>query len=381
MPKVSVIIPFQNRIPWLIEAVDSVLAQTFQDFEIIIVDNGSTDVYQPPNDPRVRYIRQEDRGPAGGRNRGIDEARGEYVAFLDSDDLFVPLKLEKQVALMDARPNVLLSHTSYQRMTIEGDDLNVIESGAFSGRLRRLDSACQIATPTVMIRREALSGARRFEESLTFKEKENVPIGEDIILWTLFALTSNVRGINEPLTKVRMHGKNAVLDEEKQFVALVNLVKYTIEENPEFASLSRSTKSSIYLQVAYSFFGYGDFRNYLRYLKRSAIAWPFRIRVPGRNRHYMDRGSFSNLNGVQSVLEKNQDLTNTLSPWSLSLVHLDVGYLYLQQGDLKNYYKHLKRSVRAWPFNPLTHYAMTEVVVSKLLCEIRKLKKFRVRRT
>jgi glycosyltransferase involved in cell wall biosynthesis len=102
MPKVSVIIPFQNRIPWLKEAVESVLAQTFQDFEIIIVDNASTDAYEAPNDPRIQYIRQEDRGPAGGRNRGMDVARGDYIAFLDSDDLFMPAKLERQVAFMDS---------------------------------------------------------------------------------------------------------------------------------------------------------------------------------------------------------------------------------------------------------------------------------------
>ncbi|TFG55950.1 MAG: glycosyltransferase family 2 protein, partial [Deltaproteobacteria bacterium] len=100
---VSVVIPFRGRIPWLREAVDSVLAQTFRDFELILVDDGSTE--NVSGEPWVRhesvhYFRQDPRGPGAARNQGLPLARGRYVAFLDSDDLFLPEKLEVQYRKM-----------------------------------------------------------------------------------------------------------------------------------------------------------------------------------------------------------------------------------------------------------------------------------------
>ena len=101
MPKVSVIIPTYNRSLSVREAIESVLAQTYRDFELIVVDDGSAD-----NTPsvlgsfgeRIRGIRQANAGVSAARNAGIRAAKGEWVAFLDSDDLWVPQKLERQMA-------------------------------------------------------------------------------------------------------------------------------------------------------------------------------------------------------------------------------------------------------------------------------------------
>ncbi len=109
MPKISVIIPAYNCGRYVSETVESVLAQTYQDYELIIVDDGSTDntkdvlakyVDAYPN--KVRYIFQQNAGEGGARNRGIKESMGDYVAFLDSDDIWLPIKLEKQMALVDS---------------------------------------------------------------------------------------------------------------------------------------------------------------------------------------------------------------------------------------------------------------------------------------
>jgi len=105
-PKVSVIIPTYNRVGVLYYALYSVLNQTLQDFEIFVVDDASTDATQEfmagINDPRVHYIRFEtNRKAAAARNAGMERARGEYIAFLDSDDEWWPTKLERQVAIMD----------------------------------------------------------------------------------------------------------------------------------------------------------------------------------------------------------------------------------------------------------------------------------------
>ena len=108
-PKVSVVIPTYNRADLLPRAVNSVLAQTFTDFELIIVDDASPDrtpqVAAAFNDPRVRHVRHpRGKGPAGARNTGIAQSRGRYVAFLDDDDEFLPQKLERQVRALDAAP-------------------------------------------------------------------------------------------------------------------------------------------------------------------------------------------------------------------------------------------------------------------------------------
>jgi glycosyltransferase involved in cell wall biosynthesis len=107
--KVSVVIPTYNRPDSLHKAIRSVLQQSFQDFEIIVVDDASTMENQPViqelSDPRIRYIRHStNRREAGSRNTGIRNARGEYIAFLDDDDEWLPEKLQKQVAILDTNP-------------------------------------------------------------------------------------------------------------------------------------------------------------------------------------------------------------------------------------------------------------------------------------
>lgn len=267
MPRVSVIIPFQNRIPWLIEAVDSVLAQTFQDFELIIVDNASTDSYEPPDDPRITYIRQEDRGPAGGRNRGMDLARGDYIAFLDSDDLFMPTKLERQVAFMDSRPEALMTFTSYIRMDVHGEELETIHAGRFSGGLcDELIFRCPPATPTVMMRRET---GVRFEESVK-------PDG-DVIMWLEVAAKAPLLGIDEPLVKVRMHGNNHILNPQIQVMAAVNTWSHIIKRKLVH---SRPLRARVHVNL----YGY---RSDPRDLLHAFAAWPFDLRIYQRLGRHM----------------------------------------------------------------------------------------------
>jgi glycosyltransferase involved in cell wall biosynthesis len=128
-PTISVVIPTFNRGPWLAETVASVLAQTLPPLEVLIVDDGSTD--DTPgvcaHFPRpVRYIRQENAGVAAARNRGSAEARGEWLAFLDSDDLWTPDKLEVQLAAMD-RVRAEWSITGCEMMDVEGRRLSGIQ--------------------------------------------------------------------------------------------------------------------------------------------------------------------------------------------------------------------------------------------------------------
>ena len=104
-PKVSVIIPAYNRRDFVTEAIDSALNQTYRDFEVIVVDDGSTDgtgeMLKERYDDKIRYFYKENGGCASARNYGIKMARGEYIAFLDSDDRYLPEKLEDQVGILE----------------------------------------------------------------------------------------------------------------------------------------------------------------------------------------------------------------------------------------------------------------------------------------
>jgi len=172
-PTVSVIIPAYNAAQFLGPALDSVLAQTFTDYEIIVVDDGSPDADAldaalAPYLDRIRYVRQENRGPSGARNTGIRNATGEFVAFLDSDDLWMPEFLEAQVLRLrdDDHPDVV-----YTDEVVFGDTPYAGESVMqyFPSRGdvtldALLDKTCVIPTSTVVARRQALLDVGLFNE-------------------------------------------------------------------------------------------------------------------------------------------------------------------------------------------------------------------------
>ncbi len=116
-PQVSVIIPAYNGSRYIQQAIESVLTQTYQNWELIIIDDGSTDntrqIVQQYGD-QLRYFYQENQGVAAARNRGILEAKGEFIAFLDQDDWFLADKLAAQVAGFDAQPSLGIVHSGWQ---------------------------------------------------------------------------------------------------------------------------------------------------------------------------------------------------------------------------------------------------------------------------
>src|SRR5262249_15019068 len=127
VPEVSVVVPAYNAERTLRETLDSVLGQTLQDFEVLVVDDGSSDataaVARDAGDPRVRVLSVPNGGVARARNLGIQEANGDLIAFLDADDLWRPRKLERQVEALEARPRAGMSFTAALRIDADGDPL------------------------------------------------------------------------------------------------------------------------------------------------------------------------------------------------------------------------------------------------------------------
>ena len=184
MPKVSVIIPSYNSEKTVPLTVESALAQTYKDIEVIVVDDGSTDGTRQALAPymdRIRYIPQENKKHSGARNTGVKAAQGEYLAFLDSDDLWLPEKIERQVAVLDQHPDVVLVACVARYIDQEGNPARssgrpverysgVVEEPSNWTRRLFLGDAVPGGGSSAMVRREALLQAGMFDEGLDYAE-------------------------------------------------------------------------------------------------------------------------------------------------------------------------------------------------------------------
>jgi len=171
MPKVSVIIPTYNRLSMLKEAVDSVLTQDFEDFELIVVDDGSTDGTGEAikrYGGRVKLLQHsENRGVSAARNRGVLHAKGKYIAFLDSDDLWVKGKLRIQVTFLDDNPHYPLCYTD-EIWIRKGKRVNpMLKHTKYSGWIfEKCLPLCIISPSSAVMRRTLFSKVGLFDEAL-----------------------------------------------------------------------------------------------------------------------------------------------------------------------------------------------------------------------
>jgi glycosyltransferase involved in cell wall biosynthesis len=210
-PAVSVIIPTHNREDLIGETIQSVLDQTFTDFEILVVDNGSTDatcrVIEDIGDSRIYYYYQENTGgPAGPRNTGIKKARGQYIAFLDSDDLWLKDKLAVQVKILDSDPQVGLTYGSCTPFGDRADDFDQsvarlpCEVGMMFEKL--FLSWNYIPCLTVMTRRSILERIGGFDETSA------LTTAEDFDLWLRIARVFKIQSVSEVIGRYRLHAEN-----------------------------------------------------------------------------------------------------------------------------------------------------------------------------
>ncbi len=297
MPNVSVIIPTYNSAKFLPETIESVLGQTYQDFELIIIDDGSTDhtkeviaSYLKDHPQKIKYFYQKNSGVSAARNHGMQAAKGSFIAIIDSDDLWFPGRLMEGMKMMDAHPNVGLVHSNVINITEEGKPFNIISrnkkflSGYISDYifLRKADILC----PTVLFRKECCDRLGGFDHNLA-------TLGcEDRELWIRIAKQYEIAFIDKPLAYYRVRSDSMSHNIPKMLQARLYVVdKYCPADGPN-RNLRNLALSKIYKDLGDQFLIASDFNQakhfYLKALSFNLFnIWPginflkafFRMRV------------------------------------------------------------------------------------------------------
>lgn len=259
---ISIIIPLFNKSGSIATALDSVLAQTYQDFEVVVVDDGSTDggaaIVERYVDLRIRLIRQANVGVSAARNKGIAEAKGDYVAFLDADDEWMPEFLEEIVALQQEFPTCKAQATTYVQCQ-NGEKKNIILNRLpFSGERGVLTNYFEVASHSnppvcsicVCIERALLQEIGGFPLG--------IKSGEDLLTWARIATRTQWAYSLKPYAVFNMEGYNKN-ERPKRMPADIDVVgnelKKLWKENPQTKGLKHyiahwhKMRSSIYLRL------------------------------------------------------------------------------------------------------------------------------------
>jgi glycosyltransferase involved in cell wall biosynthesis len=274
-PTVSVIIPTYNRALLIGKAIKSVLNQTYHDFEIIVIDDGSTDNTEETvksfNNFKIRYIFHSDnRGVSAARNTGIRASRGKYIALLDSDDEWLPEKLDEQIKVFKSEfaevgvvySNVLYIDESGKNMNklsnpkkVEGYIYEDLLGGNYVG-----------TSSTLLIKKECFDRVGLFDDLL---KAEN-----DWDMWIRIAKYYRFALIKIPLVKYRFHSNRISNNPElKIIMASRILVKYANELKKR-----RGTHSKLYFRISNRFYHLGKMKEGQRYLLKAISLYPFCIR-------------------------------------------------------------------------------------------------------
>lgn len=255
LPNISVIIPTYNRASMINEAVESVLSQKYKDIELIVVDDGSSDntaeMLRPYLD-RVIYIKQENQGNAAARNTGLKEAKGELIAFNDSDDLWVEDKLEKEVRYLEEHPDVdmvcgngiIFGNTKDAgRLVISQSRAESLEKKGIT--VKDIFMKSTIRTPTVVIRKKVIDALGGFDGNL------RVCVDGDFSL-RLLGSGYKAAFINDIFFKLRKHDDNLSSDREQRLLHSIKIIKKLLSDKPELEGIIG--KENISKRLAYRYY-------------------------------------------------------------------------------------------------------------------------------
>ena len=278
LPKVSVIIPTYNRALLLKKAIESVLKQTFKDYEIIVVDDGSTDntreIVNSCFSPLIKYIYQENNGRSNARNQALKIAQGQYIAYLDSDDMYLPDKLEKQISILDKNRDIGMVYTSAR--VFDEDDNELFRQDEYGNKRLYYEATDSgwiynkvafyfpqtIILPSVMVRSEIQEKVGYFDEKLHRFE--------DTDMWRRISKECKIFAIKEPLCIIRKHSDNKMEHPKDVYKSMIHYINKIFIEDRNVSYLIKAKGASNLL------FHYGAVIFVKKEYKR-ALSFPFFI--------------------------------------------------------------------------------------------------------
>ena len=268
MPKVSVIIPTHNRAEFLRSAVKSVLNQTFQDFEIVIIDDASKDHTQEVianfNDTRIKVIHnQVSKGAAGARNIGLINTSGEYIAFLDDDDEWLPEKLKIQTCLLDNSPPEVggIYTYSFIKEKVSGRVLSI-----WNYEIKDFSNENVVTTSSVLLRRECFGKCGLFDE--------NMPTGSDYDMWIRISEKFSFEIIKDALVNYYIHENRLSINYGKKRRGLEIL----FDKHDNLFKKDTKEYSRMYLSLRVFYCYKGELLKGRRAFSKSIRMNPFEIR-------------------------------------------------------------------------------------------------------
>lgn len=276
MALVSIIMPVHNGAVYLAEAIQSILAQTYLGWELIIVDDGSTDdsltianefAHQ---DDRIRVLHQANRGLPGALNAGLRRATGRYVAVLAQDDQWLPSYLQTTVAVLEANPEAGAVYALAQMMDINGHNLpqrvgRIVTPDQLYDRL--IDGNFILAC-TVMMRRSALDAVGWYDETL---------YSEDWDLWLRLAAAYPILAVPDVLLRYRVHDKNMTAQLAKMEQCMFAVVRKHFGNSDDVSTwpgIRRRAYAGVYCRCAIDHAAAGDLSRSASYLERAFKLWP-----------------------------------------------------------------------------------------------------------
>lgn len=281
-PRVSVIMPAFNGQLYIDEAIRSVLSQTYKNWELVLVNDGSTDgtesvIKKYLSEPRIVYIKQENKGMAAARNAGIRAAGGQLIAFLDQDDFWLEDKLQLQVKYLAAHPGVFMLHGACNILKAGKISTPLKYHPLFSGALKgfvynKLIVEDFVCVPTIIVRKEVFSEIGLFDESM---------IGVDD--WDLCIRISKkyeIGYINKILAVYRHNELGFSKDIERWRSILLGFIEKNIFDNPEIsAKIQKKAVSSFYKDVAYLYFCKGLYKKAAKNALSGMKCWPLNYKL------------------------------------------------------------------------------------------------------
>jgi len=282
-PTVSVVIAAYNAAPWIAETLDSVLAQTFLDCEVIVVDDGSSD--ETPEvvagyGSRVRYLRKENGGAASARNVGIRAARGSYIAFVDADYLWLPEKLQLQMELFSRHPDIAWVYSD--AIVFDGEtglelykmsDVTKLYAGDILRPLLLFDF---ILSPTLLIRRDVFGTVGYFDES------PDLQIGEDWNMWLRIAAKYRVEFVDRPLARYRLRAtrQTGAMDVQYAFRSKWTIIENAVAREPaRLSDLREHALANVCMGTAKQMLRRGDRLGAREMFTRAISLYPYDART------------------------------------------------------------------------------------------------------